>query len=412
MTAVALIVALVALVLGALCSATDAAILTEMEEAGGSDAEGVTGGRRNQMHRALAITRLLMNLTAGLAGAVGLRLGTRPRHVEVGLAVLIALVVLIFSELAPRAAGAALGPRGRRALYAPVVILQTLVRPLTTTGAALDRLLRRALPPMRPRDADRDITADQFRRVVQAGADVRADQRAILHRVFSLGDTEVHEVMVPRVDIIGIESGTPWSEALDRVRSSEHSRLPVFTETLDHITGILFAKDLLPPVISGSEPPDGWESLVRPATFIPESKTIDAQLRDFKSASAHIAIVVDEFGGTAGLITIEDILEEIVGDIRDEHDTEEAAIRSEDGCRFWVSGRVTLDDLSDALGHTFEHEGVSTVGGLVFELLGHVPRAGEELHLEGFRVVVERVVRRRVDRLYFERHGTAAERVS
>jgi len=332
--------------------------------------------------------------------------------VELGLAVLIALVVLIFSELAPRAAGAALGPRARRALYAPVVVLQALVRPLTSTGAALDRLLRRVLPPMRPRDVDRDITADQFRRVVQAGADVRADQRAILHRVFSLADTEVHEVMVPRVDIVGIESGTPWSEALDRVRISEHSRLPVFTETLDHITGILFAKDLLPLVIGGSEPPDGWESLVRPATFIPESKAIDAQLRDFKSASAHIAIVVDEFGGTAGLISIEDILEEIVGDIRDEHDTEEAAIRSEDGCRFWVSGRVTLDDLSDALGHTFEHEDVSTVGGLIFELLGHVPRAGEELHLDGFRVVVERVVRRRVDRVYFERQGTAAERVS
>jgi len=411
-TAVALVVAVVALALGALCAIMDAAIVTEMEEPGGSDTEGMTGGLRNQTHRALAITRLLMSLTAGLAGAVGLRLGTRPTHVAVGLAILIALVVLIVAELAPRAAGAALGTRARRALHAPVVALQTVVRPLTSAGAALDRLLRRVLPPVRPRDVDRDITADQFRRVVQADAGVRAEQRAILHRVFSLGDTEVHEVMVPRVDIVGIESGTPWSEALDRVRSSEHSRLPVFTETLDHITGILFAKDLLPPVIGGCEPPGGWESLVRPATFIPESKAIDAQLRDFKSASAHIAIVVDEFGGTAGLITIEDILEEIVGDIRDEHDTEEAAIRSENGSRYWVSGRVTLDDLSDALGHTFAREDVSTVGGLIFELLGHVPRAGEELRLDGFRVVVERVVRRRVDRVYFERQGGAAERAS
>jgi magnesium and cobalt transporter len=187
------------------------------------------------------------------------------------------------------------------------------------------------------------------------------------------------------------------------VRSSQHARLPVYDETLDHITGILFAKDLLPAIIADEEPAAGWQSLVRPATFIPESKSIDAQLRDFKASRTHIAVVVDEFGGTAGLITIEDILEEIVGDIRDEYDREEAPIESEEGKRFWVSGRVSLDDLSDLLGQHFEREDVSTVGGLIFELVGHVPSAGQELTLDGYRVVVERVVRRRVDRVYFER---------
>jgi CBS domain containing-hemolysin-like protein len=218
--------------------------------------------------------------------------------------------------------------------------------------------------------------------------------------------------MVPRVDILGIETGTPWSEVLDRVRSSQHARLPVYEETLDHITGILFAKDLLLAVIEGEEPAAGWESLVRPATFIPESKPIDAQLRDFKETRSHIAIVVDEFGGTAGIVTIEDIIEEIVGDIRDEHDREEPEVESEEGRRFWVSGRVTLEELSDLLGHRFERDDVSTVGGLVFELVGHVPRAGQELTLDGYRVVVERVVRRRVDRVYFERLEPAVERQS
>jgi CBS domain containing-hemolysin-like protein len=213
----------------------------------------------------------------------------------------------------------------------------------------------------------------------------------------------VQEVMVPRVDMIGVERQTPWSEVLDRVRSSQHARLPVYEDTLDHVVGILFAKDLLAAVLDDAEPAEGWESLVRSATFIPESKTIDAQLRDFKSSRTHIAIVVDEYGGTAGLITIEDILEEIVGDIRDEYDREEPPIVAEQGRRFWVSGRVTLDELSEVLGHDFEREDVTTVGGLVFECLGRVPRAGEQLTLEGFRVVVERVVRRRIDRVYFER---------
>jgi CBS domain containing-hemolysin-like protein len=244
--------------------------------------------------------------------------------------------------------------------------------------------------------------------VVRGEGGASVDQRAILHRIFSLGDTEVHEIMMPRVDILGIERSTPWSEVVDRVRSSQHARLPVYDKTLDRVIGILFAKDLLGAVIADSEPAPCWQTLVRPALFIPESKTIDSQLRDFKSSGSHLAIVVDEYGGTAGLITIEDILEEIVGDIRDEYDTEEPEIESEEGKRFWVSGRVPLDELSELLGSPMERDDVSTVGGLIFELVGHVPRAGQELQLDGYRVVVERVVRRRIERVYFERLEVAA----
>jgi CBS domain containing-hemolysin-like protein len=210
-------------------------------------------------------------------------------------------------------------------------------------------------------------------------------------------------VMMPRVEIVGIDRATPWSEVLDRVRSSEHARFPVYEGTLDEIVGVLYAKDLLRDVIAGEPPPEGWVRLVRPATFIPTSKPLDAQLRDFKASGSHIAIVVDEYGGTAGLVTIEDILEEIVGEIRDEYDVEEPPVEREGRERFWVSGRLTLDELSDLLGHDFRRQGLTTVGGLVYELFGRVPRAGEQLVVEGFRLVVERVVRRRILRVYFER---------
>jgi CBS domain containing-hemolysin-like protein len=209
--------------------------------------------------------------------------------------------------------------------------------------------------------------------------------------------------MVPRVDIVGIAATTPWSEVLDRVRSSEHARFPVYDDTLDNILGILYAKDLLGTVATASEPLGGWLRLVRGAVFIPTTKTIDAQLRDFKSSRTHIAIVSDEYGGTAGLVTIEDVLEEIVGEIRDEYDVEEPAIEREGNARFWVAGNVPADELRELLGVDLGVNDVTTVGGLVYALFGRVPRSGESLTRAGVRVVVERIRRRRIERVYFER---------
>jgi CBS domain containing-hemolysin-like protein len=151
---------------------------------------------------------------------------------------------------------------------------------------------------------------------------------------------------------------------------------------------------------------------VRAPAFIPISKRIDAQLREFQATRTHIAIVSDEYGGTAGLVTIEDILEEIVGEIRDEYDVEEPNIRQEGMARYWVSGRVPIDELSERLDTDFSIEDVSTVGGLVYALFGRVPRSGESMVHAGFRIVVERVRGRRIERVYFERlepAGTRAE---
>ncbi len=201
----------------------------------------------------------------------------------------------------------------------------------------------------------------------------------LLNGVFSLGDTAVREVMIPRVDIVGIDvTSRIGMRRCDRVRSSEHARFPVYDDTLDNVIGILYAKDLLPFVIDDDEPMLGWQTLVRQASFIPTSKAIDVQLRDFKQSRTHIAIVSDEFGGTAGLVTIEDVLEEIVGEIRDEYDVEEPEIEQEGGRCFWVSGRVSLEELSELLGQNFVQDDVNTVGGLVYEAFGRVPRNGEE----------------------------------
>jgi len=234
--------------------------------------------------------------------------------------------------------------------------------------------------------------------------DLGAAQRDMLLGIFTLADTTVDEVMTPRLDMAAVEVSEPLDDVLDAFRRSEHTRLPVYDGTPDSIVGIVFAKDLVPFAMGIGDATQGqWAGIVRPAAFVPENKTLDSQLRDFQRGPAHLAIVVDEFGGTSGLITLEDVLEEIVGEIRDEHDVAAPPAIERDGDRYWVDGRVSLDHLSDALGRPFTHPEVSTVGGLVYSVLGRVPRPGEELTLDGFRVVVERVERRRVARVYFER---------
>jgi putative hemolysin len=399
-----LVVSVVASGLAACCAAADGAILSLDPDAPDLDDESRSLiARREKTHRALAFARVTAHLAAGASLARALGLGSMPSAQAIAVGLVVALIAVLISESVARSAGDRLGERAVHRLMPFIRISERALAVVVAIGTAIERALDRVLPPKPPDDEARDATTEQFREIVAAEADVSREEEALLHGVFELGDTQVHEIMVPRVDFIAIARETPWSEVVDRVRSSEHSRLPVYEETIDNVIGILHAKDLLPAVVEGVEPAAGWEPLVRPAEFIPGTKAIDQQLRDFQATGTHIAIVVDEFGGTAGLVTIEDVLEEIVGEIRDEYDEEEAPLAEEDGKRYWVSGRVTLEELSDVVGHDFKRDDVTTVGGLIYELLGRVPKAGEELGLDGFRVVIERVRRRRIERVYFER---------
>jgi CBS domain containing-hemolysin-like protein len=238
-------------------------------------------------------------------------------------------------------------------------------------------------------------------------------QRDMLLGVFSLADTTVAEVMTPRIDIIAVDSAADREEVVKTLRSSEHARLLVYDGNPDSVVGVIYAKDIL---AIGPEDPRSWHALIRPAAFVPEGKTLDRQVRDFQRGPSHLAVVVDEFGGTAGIVTLEDILEQIVGEIQDEYDTDEVTpiqIVSEDQWR--VEGGVALSELESALGHNFDRDDVSTVGGLVLAEFGRVPRSGESIDVEGYRLVVEQVVRRRVRRVAVHRlpevSAAASERV-
>jgi len=408
MSTLPLVVGAAAVLLAGLTAAADGALLGGDPEP--EPAPPVVGllRRRERAHRALALARVLAHLVAGAAVVQWLAIVPGDGLRGIALAVAMALLIVILVEGVCRSIGFVTAPRIAVELAWLIDALDTLLSPVLRIGVALDALFERVLPAptLEERAEQREEATEQFRQVVAAEADVSRDEQALLHGVFSLGDTSVREVMVPRVDIVGIEQTTHWNEVVDRVRSSEHARFPVYDDTLDNVVGILYAKDLLPFVIDDDEPMNGWQSLVRPPSFIPTSKPIDEQLRDFKASHTHIAIVSDEFGGTAGLVTIEDVLEEIVGEIHDEYDVEEPEVEQEEGRRFWVSGRVPLSELSELLSQDFEREDLETVGGLVYELFGRVPRAGESVQVGNYRMVVERLRRRRVERVYFERLQT------
>lgn len=228
-----------------------------------------------------------------------------------------------------------------------------------------------------------------------------AAERDMLLGVFSLAHTTVAEVMTPRIDVVAVDSSASLAEVVETLRNSEHARLLVYDDHPDAVSGVVYAKDVLAANGDGAE---SWHALIRPAAFVPEGKTLDRQLRDFQRGPSHLAVVVDEFGGTAGIVTLEDILEQIVGEIQDERDTDEVApIQEVAGDQLRVDGGVALSELEAALGHSFDREDVSTVGGLVLAEFGRVPRAGETIDLQGYRLLVEHVVRRRVRRIAVRR---------
>lgn len=218
--------------------------------------------------------------------------------------------------------------------------------------------------------------------------------------VFSLKEMTVSEVMTPRIDIIAVDQDAADHEVFHTLRNSEHARLLVTDGDADAVVGVIYAKDVLTRLADEAASREAWQSWIRPAAFVPEGKTLERQLRDFQRGPGHIAVVVDEYGGTAGLITLEDILEQIVGEIQDEYDVDEVTplAHHPDG-HLTVQGGVPLADLEAELEHDFEREDVATVGGLALAELGHVPRSGESFVLDHWKFIVELVIRRRVRRV-------------
>ncbi|MBI2777389.1 MAG: HlyC/CorC family transporter [Chloroflexi bacterium] len=386
--------------------------------------EGSSGARRvrrllDDPGRFLAISQLGLTVIGFFASAYaavslveGLQRALESTGMSQGNASLVALVVvttilalftIVFAELVPKTLALAHPERFALTLSRPIDFLARILGPLVALLTGITRTIARMLGTEVTSEAQ--ITAEELRLIVERGGEqgvLEAEEEQMINAVIELGDRRVHEVMVPRVSIVGIRVSASFEEAIDVVIEEGHSRIPAYEDSIDEVVGILYAKDLLPYLKSDAAPRPALRTLLRPPVLVPESMTIDDLLHELQRRKVHIAIVLDEYGGTAGIVTIEDLLEEIVGEIQDEYDVEEPMVVRLGEHQARIDGRADVDELRELFDVELEledEEEYDTVGGLIYHRIGGVPAPGDTVQVSGLTLTVETTDGRRVGKV-------------
>jgi CBS domain containing-hemolysin-like protein len=316
------------------------------------------------------------------------------------VSLVLSLVVLVACEITPKTL--ALQRAERVALrLAPLVAWATLImRPVVFVLTAVTRLILRIMGG-KAQVRGPFVTEEELKMLVSVGEEegvLEEEEREMIHGIFEMGDMRVREVMVPRTDLVAIEVNEPVEKAVDLVTKHGHTRIPVYEGNLDHIVGVLYAKDLLRAVVRGEQ--KSLREIARKPYFTPESNKVQDVLRDLRKNRVHMAIVVDEYGGTAGAVTIEDILEEIVGPIQDEYDIgEEDEIQFISPNEVILDGRVSVDDVNELLKLEIAGDDFDTIGGYVLNQLGATPKVGATLKLGNGELRVEAVQGTRIKKV-------------
>jgi CBS domain containing-hemolysin-like protein len=370
--------------------------LQQMEEEGvvGAALAARTAGEASGTIFATGAALVVVRLAAlGLAWqaseALALTAGGRVWAGLAGGAVLLGMTELAVQRVVKRS------PDRWAARLAPLAAgLVWLTAPLRRVAAALAGQGGRTTYPV--------VTEEEIKTLVDAGEEggaIEVEEKEMIYSIIQLGDTLAREVMVPRIDIQAFDERASLRQVTEALMKTGHSRAPVYRGTIDSIVGLVYVKDMLAAWKEGrQDQPVG--GLVRPAVFVPEAKKAVDLLTELQARRVHAAIVVDEYGGTAGLVTVEDILEEIVGEIRDEYDlAEEAAYQQVQEDEFIFSGRIDLDDVNDVAGSLLPTDTSDTLAGFIYSRLGRVPTAGDEIDAGGLRLVVEKITGRRIEKV-------------
>jgi CBS domain containing-hemolysin-like protein len=346
----------------------------------------------------LLVITLLCRLT-GTAIATGIAIRSVGTVPEIVAAAVMTFVVFVLAEVVPRTFALQHMERVAVSTARPVFVAGVVLRPLTRTfvlvaNAVMGLIPGRALPkgPF--------VTKEELRETLGGveEEEIEEEERDLIHSVFEFGDTVVREVMVPRIDMVAMPANSTVDEALETVVGAGYSRIPIYEGDTDNITAVLYAKDLLKRMqeLERGQP---VSALGRAPLFVPEQKKVAELLRGMQQERIHMAIVVDEYGGTAGLVTIEDVIEEIVGEIVDEYDQEEPLVEPIDDRSMRVDAKLLIDEVNELLGVRLPHEEWDTVGGLVFGLTGRVPVAGEVVRFDSLEFRTERVTGRRIQKV-------------
>ena len=351
----------------------------------------------NRVLATILVGNNLVNITAAsVATSIAIDLfGSTGIGIATGL---VTLIVLVFGEITPKSYATTNAEKVALLVAKPIKVLMKLLSPVVFVLSKFAKLLVKSfggevkLGPF--------ITEEELKMLVEVGEEVGAiekDEKEMISGIFEFGETDVKEVMVPRIDMKCISAEESIEAARKLILETGHSRIPVYEGSIDNIIGILYAKDLLRYLNSKKAKPKSLREIIRPAYFVPETKKLDDLLREFQQNRVQIAIVVDEYGGTAGMVTIEDILEEIVGEIKDEYDiAEEEQLELIDEKQAIVDARMNIRDVNEALGISLPEEEFDTIGGLLFNTLGRIPSPGDEVEIDGVKLRVERMRGRRI----------------
>ncbi|GAB6138331.1 hemolysin family protein [Halanaerobaculum tunisiense] len=327
----------------------------------------------------------------------------------VGIATgLVTLLLLIFGEITPKSIANSKALQFSLTVARPIEICYYFFYPVVKVLNIITGLMtggREGEQTSKP-----FISEDRIRRYLTVGERegvIETDEKQMINSIFEFDDTRVKEILVPRIDMVCVEINDSLEELINTVVDRGLSRIPVYNDTIDNIVGIVYAKDLLPLLREKTEL--NIQKIMRPAYYVPETKKVDNLLSELKKEKIHMAIILDEYGGTAGLVTIEDLLEEIVGDIQDEYDEEEKLIKMIEEDELLVDGRVDIDEINQVLGANLPEEDYETISGFILSMLGYVPEAGEKIEFEDLTIEVEKVVQRRISQVKIKSFVTETE---
>ncbi|RJQ33074.1 MAG: HlyC/CorC family transporter [Actinobacteria bacterium] len=358
-------------------------------------------------------TILLLNNLVNVAAAASMtvlaeRYVAYPAAVATGVGT---FLILVFGEITPKSFAVQNADR-LALLSAPVIrVMEYIFYPLIKLLIAISNLILR-LTRARTMKEGPFVTEEEIRTMVSVGEEegvIEEEEKEMIDSIFEFGETIVKEVMIPRMDMVAVERKTPVPQALDVILHEGYSRLPVFDKTIDNVVGIVYARDLLVNYSKGLKNIT-LKKLMRQPYFVPETKKVLELLKELQKRKTHMAVVVDEYGGTAGLITIEDILEEIVGEIFDEYDLEEVLVEYLDENNIRVDGKVDLDEINEILGINLPEAEYESIGGFVINLFGKIPAASEEIDYNGLTFKVEAIDGRRISKLLISRKPPEEEK--
>ena len=419
-----IVVMVVAFVLCALASASETALtsvnryrlknLIEEGDQRARDIERLLSEPNTFLSTILVVNSVAVIVASSMATALALRFTASLGELLATVAT--SLVTLIFCEITPKTAALQNPIRWARFFVVPVMGAAWLLRPLVDALGVITSVLVRVMGGRVTRRGP-FVTEEELRTLVSVGEEegvLEQEETQMINSIFEFADTAVREVMVPRIDMVTLSSDATVTEAVDLALQGGLSRIPVYEESvgLDEILGILYTKDMLKELREGHQGA-AVRDLVRPAYFVPETKRLDDLLREIRQSHTHMVIVVDEYGSVAGLVTIEDLVEEIVGDIQDEYDREESLYEKINEHEYIFAAKISIDDFNELMGLHLSDSDYETLGGFVYAQLDKIPNVGDTVTFENFTFTVLATRGRRITKIRVEQQpGTEDEKGS